>query len=43
MQDKIDKESQNSFESKYVIGKMLGEGCMGAVYKCFKISDINKT
>ena len=22
---------------------MLGEGCMGAVYKCFKISDENKT
>ena len=32
----------NNFESNYVLADWLGEGCMGSVYKCFKVTDINK-
>lgn len=39
---KFELNKVNSFESNYVLADFLGEGCMGSVYKCYKVTDTQK-
>ena len=39
IEEKFDNYKDTGFESKYAIGKLLGEGMHAQVFKCFKLAD----
>lgn len=41
--EEFEENEKIKFESKYVSGKLLGQGMHASVYKCFKIDDEEKT